>query len=120
MSVFNKFFKDESKVLNHEKAEAYKLSAEMELYSVVVTSSLSSKFYETTEEQIDRIAALIRKCDHQFVAQLAVYARTKMNLRSIPLFLIVELAKIHSGDNLVSKTIEKVILRADEIMELLI
>ena len=93
MSVFNKFFKDESKVLNHEKAEAYKLSAEMELYSVVVTSSLSSKFYETTEEQIDRIAALIRKCDHQFVAQLAVYARTKMNLRSIPLFLIVELAK---------------------------
>lgn len=120
MSVFNKFFKDESKVLNHEKAEAYKLSAEMELYSVVVTSSLSSKFYETTEEQIDRIAALIRKCDHQFVAQLAVYARTKMNLRSIPLFLIVELAKIHSGDNLVSKTIEKVVLRADEIMELLI
>ena len=42
-----------------------------------------------------------------------------MNLRSVPLLLVVELAKRHSGDNLVSRTIEKVVLRADEIMELL-
>ena len=32
----------------------------------------------------------------------------------------MELAKLHNGDNLVSRTIEKVVLRADEIMELLI
>lgn len=107
-------------MLNHEGAEAYKLSPEMELYTAVVTSSLSNKFYETAEEQINRISALISKCDHKFVAQLAVYARSEMNLRSIPLFLVVELAKIHSGDNLISRTIEKVVLRADEIMELLI
>ena len=42
-----------------------------------------------------------------------------MNLRSVPLLLVVELAKHHSGDNLVSRTVEKVVLRADEIMELL-
>ena len=120
MSKFNTIVKDGSQILNHEGAEANKLSPEMELYTAVVTSSLSNKLYETAEEQINRMSALISKCDHKFVAQLAVYARTEMNLRSIPLFLIVELAKIHSGDNLVSRTIEKVVLRADEIMELLI
>lgn len=120
MSKFNTIVKEESQILNHEGDEAHKLSSEMELYTAVVTSSLSNKFYETAEEQINRMSALISKCDHKFVAQLAVYARTEMNLRSIPLFLVVELAKIHSGDNLVSRTIEKVVLRADEIMELLI
>lgn len=120
MSKFNTIVMEEAQVLNHEGAEAFALSAEMELYTTVVTSSLSSKFYETAEEQIARMSALIGKCDHKFVAQLAVYARTEMNLRSIPLFLIVELAKIHSGDALVSHTIGKVVLRADEIMELLI
>lgn len=120
MSKFNTIVKEEAHVLNHEGEEAHKLTPEMELYTAVVTSSLSNKFYETAEEQIKRMSALISKCDHKFVAQLAVYARTEMNMRSIPLLLIVELAKIHSGDNLVSRTIEKVVLRADEIMELLI
>lgn len=119
MSKFNTIIKEEPQVLNHEGAEAFKLSSELELYTAVVTSSLSSKFYETAEEQIDRMAALISRCDHKFVAQLAVYARTEMNLRSIPLFLVVELARIHKGDDLVSRTVDRVVLRADEIMELL-
>lgn len=42
-----------------------------------------------------------------------------MHLRSIPLLLVVELAKTHTGDDLVSRTIDKVVMRADEIMELL-
>lgn len=120
MSKFNSIVRKVSQVFNYEGAEAFQLSTEMELYTAVVTSSLSNKFYETAEEQINRMSALISKCDHTFVAQLAIYARTEMNLRSIPLFIVVELAKIHSGDNLVSRTIEKVVLRADEIMELLI
>ena len=116
---FNTMIKEQSMTLNHEGAEAFGLSAEMELYTAVVTASLSDKFYETADERIERIADLVGKCNARFVAQLAIYARTKMNLRSVPLLLVVELAKHHSGDNLVSKTIEKVVLRADEIMELL-
>ena len=119
MSKFNKIIKEQSVTVNYEGAEAFRLSAEMELYTAVVTASLSSKFYETADERIERIADLVGKCNARFVAQLAIYARTKMNLRSVPLLLVVELAKHHSGDNLVSKTIEKVVLRADEIMELL-
>ena len=42
-----------------------------------------------------------------------------MNMRSIPLLLVVELSRVHNGDNLVSRTVEKVVMRVDEIMELL-
>ena len=116
---YNSMIKEKETVMNHEGAKAYKMTPEMELYTAVVTSALSDKFYESNDERMDRIAALIRQVDPQFVAKLAVYTRTQMNLRSIPLFLIVELAKIHNGDSLVKRTIEQCVLRADEIMELL-
>ena len=116
---FNEILKVEKKVQNHESAEAYRLRPEMELYTAVCTMALQDKFYETSKEQIDRIAALVEKAHAFFVARLAVYARREMHLRSIPLFLVVELARRHNGDNLVSRTVEKVIMRADEIMELL-
>lgn len=120
MSTFNTLAQKQSAVLNHEGGEAFALTPELELYTAVVTASLSNKFYETATERIDRIALLVGKCDARFVAQLAIYARQKMNLRSVPLLLVVELAKVHSGDDLVSRTVEQVVMRADEIMELLV
>ena len=116
---YNQFIKGENRVNNHEGAIAYKMSAEAELYAAVCTMALQPKFYETTPQQINRIVNLIKQVSPEFVAKLAIYARREMFLRSIPMLLIVELAKIHSGDNLVSRTIEQVVMRADEIMELL-
>ena len=55
----------------------------------------------------------------EFVAKLAIYSREQMYLRSIPLVLVAELAKVHSGDDLISRLTERVIQRADEITELL-
>ena len=111
--------KERGTVRNHEGAKAYAMTTEMELYTAVVTSALSDKFYESNNRRMERIASLIRQADPVFVAKLAVYTRTQMNLRSIPMFLIVELAKIHNGDSLVKRTIGRCVLRADEIMELL-
>lgn len=111
--------KEKETVMNHEGAKAYAMTPEMELYTAVVTCALSDKFYESKDGRMERIASLIRQVEPEFVAKLAVYTRTQMNLRSIPMFLIVELAKIHNGDSLVKRTIEKTVLRADEIMELL-
>ena len=108
-----------NRVRNYEGAQAYKLSPELELYSAVVTASLSNLFYEKQDDRVDRISTLVGKVAPEFVAQLAVYTRNVMNLRSIPLLLVVELAKVHSGDDLVSRTVAKVVQRADEIMELL-
>ena len=111
--------KEKETVKNYEGENAYKMTPEMELYTAVVTCAMSDKFYESTDKRIERIADLIRKVDPVFVAKLAVYTRTQMNLRSIPMLLIVELAKIHNGDSLVKRTIEQCVLRADEITELL-
>ena len=116
---YNSMIEERERVVNHEGEKAFVMTPEMELYTAVVTCALSDNHYETGDERMSRIAELIRKVDPEFTAKLAVYARTKMNLRSIPLFLIVELAKIHNGDSLVKRTIEKTVLRADEIMELL-
>lgn len=119
MSKFNKKTGGSSKTTNHEGAEAYSISPKLELYSAVVTSILSDKFYEKSSDNLDRIKKLISKVDADFVAKLAVYAREKMYLRSLPLVLTVELSKIHNGDDLVSKMVNRVVQRADEITELL-
>lgn len=108
-----------TKVKNYEGDTAYSLSPEMELYSAVCTANLSRKFYETQFDSIVRLRDLIAKCRPTFVAKLAVYAREQMYLRSIPLVLAVELAKIHHGDNLVGRLTARIVQRADEICELL-
>jgi hypothetical protein len=116
---YNEILKEENHVLNHEGARAFRMTPEMELYTAAVTSALSGKFYESPKEFVERISTLVGKVDPMFVAQLAVYTRTVMNLRSIPLLLLVELAKVHSGEDLVSRAVSKTVLRADEITELL-
>jgi 60 kDa SS-A/Ro ribonucleoprotein len=104
---------------NHEGAKAYQLSPKMELYSAVVTTALSDLNYEKADERLARIRELIAKNDAEFVARLAVYAREKMYLRSIPLVLAVELAKIATGNGIVSKMVTRIIQRADELTEIL-
>lgn len=116
---FNFLKKQKNTIVNHENATAFLLTPEYELYAAVVTTSLSASFYEKDTVRLDRIKTLIQKCNPAFVAKLAVYARNEMNMRSVPLVLVVELAKIYSGDALISKMITKVIQRADEITELL-
>ncbi|QJD95745.1 TROVE domain-containing protein [Mucilaginibacter robiniae] len=116
---FNLLSKAKKALVNHEGAKAYAMSPEMELYTTVVTWSLNDSFYEKDEDRLKRLRTLIGKCNPVFVGKLAVYARTKMYMRSVPLVLVTELAKIHSGDDLIARVTDKVINRADEITELL-
>ena len=122
MAKFNAKARGASKTVNYEGAPAYTLDAKLELYSAVVTTFLSDKFYEKGGELMERMTRLIAgiaKSQPEFVAKLAVYAREQMYLRSIPMVLTVELAKAHKGDNLVSRLVSRVVQRADEITELL-
>ena len=111
--------KEEKPVKNYEGAKAYAMTPELELYTAVVTASLGDTSYEKQDERVERICQLIGKVSPEFVARLAIYTRTQMNLRSVTLLLLVELAKVHNGDDLVARAVEKTVLRADEIMELL-
>jgi 60 kDa SS-A/Ro ribonucleoprotein len=116
---FNIFTKKANEVNNYEGAKAYKLTPEMELYSAVVTAGLSDNFYEKSDTRLARIQELMLKNTTEYVAKLAVYARNEMYMRSVPMVLAVELAKTNSGNGLVSKTVNGVVKRADEITELL-
>ena len=105
---------------NHEGAKAWKMSPEWELYTIVVTMmGVGDKFYEKGNARVNRVADLVRKADPEFTARLAVYAREEMHLRSVPLLLLVELARCHQGDDLVYRAVGRTIQRADEIAELL-
>ncbi|MCW3124559.1 MAG: ribonucleoprotein [Bacteroidetes bacterium] len=114
LKMFNK-----NKTVNYEQAEAYTMDAKTELYAAVVTTTLNDKFYEGADARMNTIRGLMTKVDATYSGKLAVYAREKMYLRSVPLVLAVEMAKLNSGNAVVSKTVNKVVKRADEITELL-
>jgi hypothetical protein len=116
---FNEKSKDTNKTLNYEGAEAYLTSPQMELYAAVVTTMVDDKYYEPKDARLQRLRELIGKCPPEFTAKLAVYARTAMNLRSVPVVLAVELSKIAAGTDLVSRCVNGIVRRADEITELL-
>ncbi|MBC6609835.1 TROVE domain-containing protein [Hymenobacter sp. BT507] len=108
-----------STTVNHEGAVAYTLTPQIELYAAVATAALSDQFYEKADTRLARLRELVAQNEPLFVAQLAVYARERLYLRSVPLVLAVELARLHRGDNLVSRLIARVVQRPDEITELL-
>jgi hypothetical protein len=116
---FNILTKKANAVTNYEGAKAYKLSPELELYSAVVTAGLNDKFYEKNDTRLARIQELMLKNDAEFIARLAIYTRNEMYMRSVPLVLAVELAKLNAGNSIVGQTVNGVVKRADEITELL-
>lgn len=102
---------------NHEGATAYTLTPALELYMAVATAALSDQFYEAADARIERLRGLIARNDPHLVARLVVYAREQLHLRSVPLVLAVELARLHKGDSLVSRLVARIVQRADEIPE---
>jgi 60 kDa SS-A/Ro ribonucleoprotein len=120
MMKFNLPFRNKAKqTMNYECEKAFVLTPQLELYTAVATAGLSDQFYEKASDKLERLRKLIAKNDAEFVARLAVYAREQMYLRSTPLVLAVALAKVKSGNSVVSKMVNRVVQRADEITELL-
>jgi hypothetical protein len=116
---FNFSIRRTAPVVNHEGAKAYRLTPQAELYAAVATTLLSNTAYEKADARLARIQKLITGVDAEFVAKLAIYARTQLNLRTAPVVLATELARKSNGTSLVSKTIARIVQRPDEIMEVL-
>jgi len=103
----------------HEGAIAARASVHQQLARSTLACLLWEKqFYEDGQEIAARIDSLVQKADPEFVAQLAVKARSSYNLRHMPLYLCALLAKYHKG-NLVGRTLTECIQRADELAEFL-
>lgn len=117
MSKFNTK-NENSKTENLAGGIAMSRGKEQELVFAVLSTFLENKFYESGDERLKRICELVKKCDPEFVAKLAIVSRNEFNLRSVSHVLIGELAKIHKGDDLVKRTIERCSIRPDDLIEI--
>ncbi len=104
----------------HEGANARRLTPEQQLRRSVLSCMLwEDTFYEDGESISGRIESLCKEVDPNVLAKLAVEARTKFKLRSVPVLLARSLAKKSGHPRLIRKTIENVIQRPDEIYRFL-
>jgi len=104
-------------IQTHEGGRAARITPEQELRRSVMACLLwEDSFYESGESIADRIKALIPQVPASTVAAMAVEARSRMNLRHVPLLLCRELAR---NKALKADTLEEVIQRADELAEFL-
>lgn len=99
----------------HEGASVPAISAEKQLNRIVLASMLfENEFYVDGVSTAKRIAELITKVSPESVAALALKARTEMNLRHVPLYLLRELAR---NGKLKAEWLTNTISRADEMAE---
>jgi 60 kDa SS-A/Ro ribonucleoprotein len=110
-------------VATHEGARARHIDVLAQLRRSVLSCLLwESEFYEDGEEIAERIAKLVGECLPEDVAALAIEAREQMHLRHVPLLLLRELARhplLADRPQLLSKTMGRVLRRADEPAEFL-
>lgn len=106
--------------LTHEGGPAQRVDAARELRRSVLTLLLwEDTFYASGSEIARRIAALIPQVDPHTVAELAIEARDRLQLRHAPLFLLRELARRPGTGPILERALAHVIQRADELAEFL-
>lgn len=102
----------------HEGAPAKIINPEQQLRRSVLSCLLwEDSFYEDGQSIADRIVAAAQNVPVAKLAALAIEARTKYNLRRVPLTLLSVLCRTGARSSLVSDTFAQVINRADELTE---
>ena len=121
MAKFNLSKKEESLTLNNEGQVAYKMNDKEKLASMVLTSLFNeNKFYgDNSNELVELAKKLVENGQGRFVANLAVFARNEMNLRSVSHVLCSILASEENGKGFVKYATLGVCRRADDITEIL-
>lgn len=98
---------------------SYKMGDKEELVSTVMTTFLSNGYYETEKEVVNRICAKLDKVDPLFSAKLAIYARNTGNLRSVTHLVSAYISKYISGTEWAKRFYNKIIVRPDDMSEIL-
>lgn len=118
MSKFN--LRNVTKTVNKSGHTAYRMNDKDRLLTGVLTSLYSEKkFYgDNSKEIIETVKRVIGE-DAKFIANLCIYARKEMYLRSISHVLVGELAREVAGKQYVRKVLNKIIERPDDMSEIL-
>lgn len=105
--------------INFMGEQAFKLSDKEELVSTVLTTFLQNGYYEKESETVNRILDKLKKVDPLFAAKLAIYARNEGNLRSVTHLISAAIAKEISGSEWGKRFYSKIVVRVDDMSEIL-
>ena len=119
MSKFNEKKMGAPMKKNFMGEDAYVLSDKEALTSMVMTTFLSDAYYVNQNQMTDNIIELAQKCGSEFTAKLALYARTKGNLRSVSHLLASLVCKDSTHPSWLKSFYEHVVLRPDDISEIM-
>lgn len=121
-NIKDRKFKKNS-VVNRAGGYSYDLSTEMKFVGLVFTSLVNdeSNFYRNNKSLFTELEDLMKKCDPEFMAKVCWKARQEYGLRSITHLVAAFLAKngYTSGVSWGSKFFESIIVRPDDITEIL-
>lgn len=107
-------------VKNFMNEDAFLLAPKEEFISSIMTTFLSKdgSYYESSDEEVNRILSLLEKIDPLFACKAAIYARENGNMRSISHLLGAALAKYISGQEYAKRFYNRLIVRADDMSEI--
>ena len=107
-------------VKNFMNEDAFLLAPKEEFISSIMTTFLSKdgSYYESSDEEVNRILSLLEKIDPLFACKAAIYARENGNMRSISHLLGAVLAKYISGQEYAKRFYNRLIVRADDMSEI--
>ena len=106
--------------VNFMGEKAFLLKAKEEFVSSIMTTFLSKEgsYYESSKEEVNRILSLLEKIDPLFACKAAIYVRENGNMRSISHLLGAALAKYISGQEYAKRFYNKLIVRPDDMSEI--
>lgn len=118
MSKFNTT--NTRKTVNRSGHAAYSMGDKEKLVSMVLTTFFNEKKYygDNSKELVD-LAEYIAQTDPHFVANLAVYARREMHLRSVSHVLTCVVAHTVASKPFIHYTVDGVVERADDMTEIM-
>ncbi|MFN3426973.1 MAG: TROVE domain-containing protein [Candidatus Thermochlorobacter sp.] len=120
MSKFNGTTETERLVKNLAGGTAFKVSAKLELASLILTQFVQQQFFRTETQMLERLYDLVEAIDDkQFAAKAAIYARHAFGMRSITHQLAAILGFKVKRETWTKSFFEKVVRRPDDITEIL-
>lgn len=112
--------KSTTKTINLAGGEAFKESPKLELVSLLLTSFVQDKFYESADAQLVRLKQIVQAIpDKKFIGKSAIYARHEIGMRSITHALLGELVLAVKGEPWTKTAIAKGVKRPDDMLEIL-
>jgi 60 kDa SS-A/Ro ribonucleoprotein len=97
-------------IRNEAGGLAYQFDSRHALAQYAATGCLSSTYYASDKEQLDKVLNLVRAVDSEFVAKTAIYARQQAFMKDMPALLVAILAARSKMSNLSLLNIERGVL----------